>query len=154
MARPPIPPFTELTARQKVQAAEDAWNTRDPAKVALAYTEDSQWRNRDEFLNGRAEIEAFLRRKWDRELDYALRKELWGFTDDRIAVRYQYECRDRDGQWWRCYGNELWEFDAEGYMRRREASINDVRIDESERRIFGPRQTQSETGEREELPLR
>jgi nuclear transport factor 2 (NTF2) superfamily protein len=149
MPRPPVPPFTELTARQKVQAAEDAWNTRDPEKVALAYTEDSRWRNREEFLNGRVEIVDFLRRKWERELDYALRKELWGFTDHRIAVRYQYECRDASGQWWRCYGNELWEFDDEGYMSRREASINDVPIDESERRIFGPRPQ----GEREELPL-
>jgi nuclear transport factor 2 (NTF2) superfamily protein len=137
--RPPVPPFTEETARQKVQAAEDAWNTRDPERVAAAYTEDSQWRNRDEFLNGRAEIVDFLARKWARELDYALRKDLWAFTDDRIAVRFQYESRDESGQWWRSYGNEQWEFDAEGYMRRREASINDVAIEESERRIFGPR---------------
>src|SRR4051812_24872999 len=137
--RPPVPPFTEETARQKVQAAEDAWNTRDPQKVASAYTEDSRWRNRDEFLTGRAEIEEFLRRKWDRELDYALRKDLWAFTDDRIAVRFQYECRDTSGQWWRSYGNEQWEFDAEGYMRRREASINDVQISEADRRLFGPR---------------
>ena len=137
--RPPVPPFTEQTARQKVQAAEDAWNTRDPEKVAGAYTEDSQWRNRDEIVTGREQIVAFLRRKWDRELDYALRKDLWAFTADRIAVRFQYECRDASGQWWRCYGNENWEFDADGYMRRREASINDRPIDESERRIFGPR---------------
>ena len=137
--RPPVPPFTEETARQKVQAAEDAWNTRDPEKVAGAYTEDSQWRNRDEFLHGRADIVDFLTRKWARELDYALRKDLWAFTDDRIAVRFQYESRDESGQWWRSYGNEQWEFDAEGYMRRREASINDVPIEESERRIFGPR---------------
>jgi nuclear transport factor 2 (NTF2) superfamily protein len=149
MSRPPVPPFTELTARQKVQAAEDAWNSTDPEKVALAYTEDSQWRNRDEFLSGRAEIVEFLSRKWEREHDYALRKDLWAFTADRIAVRFQYECRDADGQWWRSYGNELWEFDDEGYMQRREASINDVRIDSSERRFFGPR----EQGEREELPL-
>ena len=133
--RPPVPPFTEESARQKVQAAEDAWNTRDPERVAAAYTEDSQWRNRDEFVSGRAEIVEFLRRKWERELDYALRKELWSFSGNRIAVRFQYECRDATGQWWRCYGNELWEFDAEGYMRRREASINDVRIEEAERRI-------------------
>ena len=146
--RPPVPPFNEETARQKVQAAEDAWNTRDPEKVAGAYTVDSQWRNRSEFVTGRDEIVAFLQRKWDRELEYALRKDLWAFTEDRIAVRFQYESRDESGQWWRSYGNELWEFDAEGYMRRREASINDVAIDESERRIFGPR---SEAGEQ---PLR
>src|SRR3954468_6023729 len=137
--RPPVPPFNEETARQKVQAAEDAWNSRDPDKVAAAYSEDSEWRNRDEFFSGRAAIAEFLRRKWARELDYALRKDLWAFTDDRIAVRFQYECRDESGQWWRSYGNEQWEFDAEGYMRRREASINDVRIDVSERRILGPR---------------
>ena len=145
MTRPPVPPFTEETARQKVQAAEDAWNARDPEKVAGAYSEDSQWRNRDEFISGRAEIAAFLTRKWERELDYALRKDLWAFTDDRIAVRFQYECRDASGQWWRSYGNELWEFDEEGYMARREASINDVKIDESERRIHGPR-PESERG--------
>jgi hypothetical protein len=139
MPRPPVPPFTAETARQKVQAAEDAWNTRDPQRVAQAYTPDSVWRNRSEFLTGRAEIEAFLRRKWDTELDYALRKDLWAFTDDRIAVRFQYEWRDAEGQWWRSYGNENWEFDADGYMRRREASINDVPITEAERRIFGPR---------------
>ena len=137
--RPPAPPFTEETARQKVQAAEDDWNTRDPEAVAGAYTVDSRWRNRDEFLTGRGAIVEFLRRKWDRELDYALRKDLWAFTADRIAVRFQYECRDASGQWWRCYGNEQWEFDAEGYMRRREASINDVPIDEGDRRIFGAR---------------
>ncbi len=137
--RPPVPPFTAETARQKVQAAEDAWNTRDPERVAAAYTEDSQWRNRDEFLNGRQEIVDFLTRKWARELDYALRKDLWAFTDDRIAVRFQYESQDDSGQWWRSYGNEQWEFDAQGYMRRREASINDVAIDEGDRRIFGPR---------------
>ncbi|WP_067174976.1 nuclear transport factor 2 family protein [Microtetraspora niveoalba] len=137
--KPPVPPFTEETARVKVQAAEDAWNTRDPATVALAYTPDSVWRNRDEFVTGREEIERFLARKWARELDYALRKDLWSFTGDRIAVRFQYECRDASGQWWRSYGNELWEFDGDGLMRRREASINDLRIDEHERRIFGPR---------------
>jgi len=133
--RPPVPPFTEETARQKVQAAEDAWNTRDPQKVASAYTEDSRWRNRDEFLTGRAEIEEFLRRKWERELDYALRKDLWTFSDDRIAVRFQYEWHDADGRWWRSYGNEMWEFDDDGLMRRRYASINDAPIDESERRL-------------------
>ncbi|MCC5033714.1 nuclear transport factor 2 family protein [Streptomyces sp. WAC 00631] len=137
--RPPLPPFGEETAAQKVQAAEDAWNTRDPERVALAYTEDSVWRNRDVFVTGRDAITAFLREKWERELDYALRKELWGFRDDRIAVRFQYECRDADGRWWRSYGNELWEFTGEGLMRRREASINDMPITEAERRIFGPR---------------
>ena len=115
------------TARQKVQAAEDAWNTRDPERVALAYTEDSVWRNRDTFVTGRAEIVAFLTAKWERELDYALRKDLWAFDDNRIAVRFQYESHDADGQWWRSYGNELWEFDDDGLMRRREASINDLR---------------------------
>jgi len=144
--RPPVPPFTEETARQKVQAAEDAWNTRDPERVAAAYTEDSQWRNRDEFLNGRAEIVDFLTRKWARELEYALRKDMWAFTADRIAVRFQYESRDASGRWWRSYGNEQWEFDAEGYMRRREASIDDVPIDESDRRIFGSR-PESERGQ-------
>ena len=137
--RPPLPPFTRETAARKVQAAEDGWNTRDPQRVALAYTEDSVWRNRDTFLQGRAEIVAFLTAKWERELDYALRKGLWAFDDDRIAVRFQYECHDAAGQWYRSYGNELWEFDEHGLMRRREASINDVPIDESERRIFGPR---------------
>jgi len=139
MTRPPVPPFTAETARAKVQAAEDAWNTRDPQRVALAYTPDSVWRNRDRFVTGREEIVAFLTDKWDRELGYALRKELWAFTDDRIAVRFQYECHDAEGQWWRAYGNELWEFDAEGLMARREASINDVRITDSERRIQGSR---------------
>jgi uncharacterized protein len=137
--RPPLPPFTEATARQKVQAAEDAWNTRDPERVAGAYTEDSVWRNRHEFVTGRTGIIGFLRRKWDRELDYALRKELWAFGEDRIAVRFQYECHDGKGQWYRSYGNELWEFDGDGLMRRREASINDVPITEADRRIFGPR---------------
>jgi uncharacterized protein len=143
--RAPVPPFTEETARRKVQAAEDAWNTRDPEQVAAAYTEDSQWRNRAEFLTGRPAIVEFLRRKWARELDYALRKDLWAFTDNRIAVRFQYESRDVSGRWWRSYGNEQWEFDAEGYMRRREASINDVPIDETDRRILGPR-SESERG--------
>jgi len=129
------PPFTAETAAAKVKAAQDAWNSRDPDRVALAYTEDSEWRNRDEFLTGRDEIRAFLRRKWDRELDYTLEKTLWAFTDDRIAVRFEYESRDADGQWWRSYGNEMWEFDATGLMRRRYASINDARIEESERRL-------------------
>jgi uncharacterized protein (TIGR02246 family) len=137
--RPPFPPFDERTAAEKVQAAEDAWNTRDPERVALAYTEDSVWRNRDEFLTGRAEIVAFLRRKWQREFEYALRKELWAFRGNRIAVRFQYESVDTAGQWWRSYGNELWEFTEEGLMSRREASINDTPIDESQRRVRGPR---------------
>ncbi len=137
--RPPVPPFDQHAARQKVQAAEDAWNTRDPHRVAAAYTRDSVWRNRSTFLQGREQIESFLADKWSSELDYALRKQLWSFTDDRIAVRFQYEWHDASGQWWRSYGNELWEFDDQGYMRRREASINDVAIPESERRILGPR---------------
>ena len=149
--RPPYPPFTLETARQKVQAAEDGWNTRDPAKVALAYTEDSQWRNRDTFLTGRAAIVAFLTAKWAREFEYALRKNLWSYTADRIAVRFQYESHDAAGQWWRSYGNELWEFDENGLMRRREASINDLAIDASQRRIFGPR-PESERGL--DFPLR
>lgn len=148
--RPPFPPFDEQTAAQKVQAAEDAWNTRDPERVAGAYTDDSVWRNRDEFITGREQIVAFLRRKWERELDYALRKELWSFRGNRIAVRFQYECRDVDGQWWRCYGNENWEFAENGLMRRREASINDLRIGESDRRIVGPRPE----GDTTEIPLR
>jgi len=138
-SRPPLPPFTEETARQKVQAAEDAWNTRDPEHVAGAYTEDSVWRNRNEFVTGRAQIVEFLRRKWSRELDYALRKELWSFAGNRIAVRFQYESHDAAGQWWRSYGNELWEFTEQGLMSRREASINDLAIDPAERRIQGPR---------------
>ncbi|MEO3795828.1 nuclear transport factor 2 family protein [Nonomuraea sp. B10E15] len=140
MIRPPVPPFTEETARAKVQAAEDAWNTRDPHRVALAYTPDSVWRNRGELVTGREEIVAFLTRKWAKELDYALRKELWTFTGDRIAVRFQYEWRDADGRSWRSYGNELWEFDEGGLMRRREASINDLSITAEQRRILGPRQ--------------
>jgi len=139
VTRAPVPPFDEQGARRKVQAAEDAWNTRDPQKVAAAYTPDTVWRNRSEFVTGRAEVEAFLRRKWERELDYALRKDLWAFTGNRIAVRFQYEWHDADGQWWRSHGNENWEFDEQGYMARREASINDVPITESDRRILGPR---------------
>ena len=148
--RPPLPPFTAETAAQKVQAAEDAWNSRDPERVSLAYSEDSAWRNRETFVSGRAQLVEFLSGKWERELDYALRKSLWSFHENRIAVRFQYESHDRDGQWWRSYGNELWEFDEHGLMRRREASINDVTIDESERRIFGPR-PQEERGL--EIPL-
>jgi nuclear transport factor 2 (NTF2) superfamily protein len=150
MSRPPFPPFTAETALQKVRAAEAAWNTRDPERVAGAYTEDSQWRNRDEFLTGRDEIVAFLRRKWDRELDYVLRKDLWTFAGNRIAVRFQYEWHDADGQWWRSYGNENWEFADDGLMRRREASINDVRIEESDRRVHGARAEGDDSG----IPLR
>jgi uncharacterized protein len=137
--RPPLPPFDAEAAAVKVQAAEDAWNTRDPERVAGAYTEDSVWRNRDTFITGRAAIIEFLAAKWDRERDYALRKNLWAFAGSRIAVRFQYESRDAGGQWWRSYGNELWEFDERGLMRRREASINDARIDQAQRRIFGAR---------------
>jgi nuclear transport factor 2 (NTF2) superfamily protein len=150
--RPPFPPFTEETARQKVQAAENAWNTRDPERVAGAYTEDSVWRNRDTFITGRAAIVEFLTAKWERELDYALRKSLWAFTDNRIAVRFQYESRNAAGEWFRSYGNENWEFDAEGLMRRREASINDLPILESDRRIFGTR-PEDEVGVDFDLPL-
>lgn len=145
MTRPPFPPFTEETALQKVRAAEDAWNTRDPEQVALAYTADSEWRNRDRFISGRDDIIDFLRQKWQRELDYALRKELWDFLGNRIAVRFQYESRDHSGQWWRSYGNELWEFADDGLMSRREASINDVAITADQRRIIGPR-TDDERG--------
>ena len=137
--RPPLPPFDRESALTKVQAAEDAWNTRDPERVASAYTVDSAWRNRDAFFTGRAAIIEFLTAKWNREIDYALRKNLWVFGDSRIAVRFQYESHDAQGRWWRSYGNELWDFDQHGLMRRREASINDVAISESQRRIFGPR---------------
>lgn len=133
--RPPLPPFTAETARKKVQAAEDAWNSRDPERVVLAYTEDTRWRNRSEFLHGRAEVKAFLQRKWKKELDYRLKKELWAFTDDRIAVRFEYEWRDEAGNWFRSYGNENWLFDAYGFMRERYASINDVAIREEERKF-------------------
>ncbi|WP_205875864.1 nuclear transport factor 2 family protein [Mycobacterium camsae] len=138
-SRPPFPPFTRESAVQKVQAAEDAWNTCDPERVSLAYTVDSQWRNRDEHIVGRPAIVAFLTRKWQRELDYSLRKVLWSFHDNRIAVRFQYECHDSGGRWFRSYGNELWEFAEDGLMARREASINDVAIKEADRRLFGPR---------------
>ncbi len=151
MTRPPLPPFDETGALEKVQAAEDAWNTRDPERVAAAYTVDSVWRNRDEFITGREEIVAFLTRKWAREHDYALRKSLWGFRGHRIAVRFQYEWHDDAGQTWRSYGNELWEFDDAGLMRRREASINDVAIPADARRIHGARPA-SERGV--EIPLR
>jgi nuclear transport factor 2 (NTF2) superfamily protein len=147
--RPPVPPFDESSARQKVLAAEAGWNTRDPERVASAYTVDSVWRNRSEFIEGRDQIVAFLRAKWQRELDYVLRKQLWTFHENRIAVRFQYEWHDADGQWFRSYGNENWEFDDDGLMRRREASINDVAITAAERRIFGPRPD----GDQTELPL-
>ena len=137
--RAPLPPFDEAAARTKVLMAEAAWNSRDAARVAAAYSPDSEWRNRGEFVKGRDEIVAFLQGKWERELDYVLRKDLWAFSGNRIAVRFQYEWHDAAGQWFRSYGNENWEFDELGYMRRREASINDVAIDESQRRIFGPR---------------
>ena len=133
--RPPLPPFTHESARAKVQAAEDAWNSRDPERVAGAYSVDTEWRNRDQHIRGREQVVAFLTDKWDHELDYRLRKNLWSFTDHRIGVRFQYEWHDTGGQWWRSYGNELWEFDELGYMRRREASINDVAIGESDLRI-------------------
>jgi nuclear transport factor 2 (NTF2) superfamily protein len=136
MAATPIrPPFTEETARAKVRAAQDAWNTRDPERVALAYTEDSEWRNREEFFQGRTAIKEFLRRKWARELEYRLMKELWAFTDNRISVRFEYEWHDAAGRWYRSHGNEHWEFDEDGLMRRRDASINDVPIDEADRRL-------------------
>ena len=136
--RPPLPPFTAETAAQKVRGAEDAWNGRDPDKVALAYSPDSRWRNRAEFLSGRAEIVAFLQRKWARELEYRLIKELWAFTGNRIAVRFAYEWRDDSGQWFRAYGNENWEFDELGLMRQRHASINDLPISEEERLFRWP----------------
>jgi uncharacterized protein len=151
-SRPPLPPFDPDTALVKVQAAEDAWNTRDPHKVALAYTEDCQWRNRDVFVTGREEIIAFLTAKWERELDYVLRKSLWGFRGNRMAVRFQYEWHDATDQWFRSYGNELWEFDEQGLMRRREASINDLPISESDRRYFGPR-PENERGAGHDIPL-
>ena len=138
MSRPPLPPFTLETATQKVRLAEDAWNTRDPARVALAYTEDSRWRNRSEFLQGRAAIEAFLMRKWQRELDYRLIKEIWICHENRIAVRFAYEWHDDSGHWFRSYGNENWEFNADGLMARRIASINDLPIAESQRKYFWP----------------
>jgi uncharacterized protein len=137
--KPPLPPFTLDTAKAKVQAAEDAWNTRDPERVALAYTEDSEWRNRSEFLSGRPAIKAFLQRKWEKELDYRLRKELWSFMDNRIAVRFEYECHDKSGNWYRAYGNENWEFADNGLMMRRFASINDVPIQASERKFLWER---------------
>jgi len=133
--KPPFPPFTLETALQKVQSAEDAWNTRDPERVALGYTLHTEWRNRTEFLHGRDQITAFLQRKWAKELDYKLKKELWGFRNNRIAVAFQYEWRDQQDQWYRSYGNELWEFDDNGLMRKRYASINDLAIEEKDRKL-------------------
>lgn len=133
--RHPLPPFSHETALQKVQKAEDAWNTRDPEKVCLAYTIDTEWRNRADFVNGREEVKAFLQRKWLKELDYKLKKELWSFNDNRIAVRFEYEWHDHSGQWFRSYGNELWEFDANGLMQKRYASINDLPIREADRKL-------------------
>jgi len=131
----PVPPFTRETALQKVQSAEDAWNTKDPEKVTLAYTIDTEWRNRTEFVNGREAVKEFLKRKWEKELDYKLRKELWGFLGNRMAVRFEYEWHDHAGQWYRSYGNEMWEFDEDGYMQKRFASINDLAIKETERKL-------------------
>ena len=137
-SRPPLPPFTSETAVQKVRMAEDAWNSRDPSKVAMAYTIDSRWRNRAEFIDGREEIIEFLTRKWARELDYRLIKEIWAYEDNQIAVRFAYECHDDSGKWFRSYGNENWEFDENGFMRLRYASINDLPITESERMYHWP----------------
>ncbi len=133
--KPPVPPFTEETARAKVKAAENAWNSRDPDVVAKAYTEDSEWRNRDEFFTGREAIKEFLTRKWAKELDYKLMKELWAYSGNHISVRFEYEWRDASGQWYRTHGNEHWEFDENGLMRRRDMSANDIPINESERRL-------------------
>ncbi|WP_031434998.1 nuclear transport factor 2 family protein [Methylomarinum vadi] len=140
-AKPPFPPFTLETAKQKIQAAEDAWNSRDPERVVLAYTPDTEWRNRSEFLQGREEIKQFLYRKWKRELDYRLKKELWCFGENRIAVRFEYEWHDDSGQWYRSYGNENWEFAENGLMQRRFASINDLSIEEEDRKFRWPRAT-------------
>ena len=139
--RPPFPPFSLETAREKVQKAEDAWNTCDPDRVALAYTEDSVWRNRSEFFSGRSSIREFLQRKWAQEHGYRLKKELWAFTGNRIAVRFMYEWHNDGGQWFRSHGNELWEFDPKGLMCRREASINDETIESHQRQLYGPRPT-------------
>lgn len=134
--RHPLPPFTLETALQKVQMAEDAWNTRDPQKVALAYTVDTEWRNRDQFVNGRQEVVTLLAKKWERELDYKLKKELWAYTDNRISVRFEYEWHNEEGNWFRSYGNEQWEFDPNGLMQRRYASINDLPIDSKDRKFL------------------
>jgi len=134
--KPPLPPFTEETATAKIKAAQDVWNTRDPDKVILAYTKDSEWRNRNQFLKGHDEIHSFLKKKWETELDYLLHKELWAFTENRIAVRFEYEWHDASGQWFRSYGNENWEFNEEGYMEKRFASINDLKIEEVDRKLI------------------
>ena len=133
--KPPLPPFTLQTAKHKVQIAEDAWNTKNPEKVSLAYTIDTEWRNRDLFINGREEVKEFLIAKWQKELDYKLKKELWAFTDNKIAVRFEYEWHDKSGQWFRSYGNENWEFDENGFMKKRFASINDLKINETDRQV-------------------
>ena len=135
MQRLPIPPFTYESATQKVLAAQNGWNSKDPIKVSMAYTQDSIWRNRTQFIQGREEIQEFLTKKWEMELDYKLKKELWSFTNNKIAVKFEYEWHDKSNQWYRSYGNELWDFDANGYMQRREASINDVKIKESQRQL-------------------
>jgi nuclear transport factor 2 (NTF2) superfamily protein len=133
--RPPLPPFNVETALQKVQMAEDAWNSKDPERVSLAYTVDTEWRNRIDFINGREEVKAFLKKKWEKELNYKLKKELWGFRENRMAVRFEYEYQNAEGHWFRAYGNENWEFDENGLMRKRYASINDLPIKESERKL-------------------
>ena len=133
--KPPLPPFTLQTAKHKVQIAEDAWNTKNPEKVSLAYTIDTEWRNRDLFINGREEVKEFLTAKWEKELDYKLKKELWAFTDNKIAVRFEYEWHDKSGQWFRSYGNENWEFDENGFMKKRFAGINDLKINETDRQV-------------------
>ncbi|NAS32523.1 DUF1348 family protein [Flavobacteriaceae bacterium R38] len=133
--KPPFPPFNEETAQQKVQMAEDAWNSKDPIKVSMAYTKDTEWRNRIDFINGREEVQAFLANKWNNELDYKLKKELWGFRENRIAVRFEYEYRNKEGQWFRAYGNENWQFDENGLMEKRYASINDLPIEEEDRKL-------------------
>jgi nuclear transport factor 2 (NTF2) superfamily protein len=134
--RPPLPPFTYETAKQKVQLAEDAWNSKDPNRVSLAYTIDTEWRNRDKFINGRQEVVQFLTKKWEKELDYKLKKELWAYTENRISVRFEYEWHDQEGNWFRSYGNEQWEFNTDGLMQRRYASINDVPIDSKDRKFI------------------
>jgi hypothetical protein len=134
--RPPLPPFTRETALQKVQLAEDAWNSKNPERVALAYTPNTEWRNREQFINGRTEVIGFLTKKWEKELDYRLKKELWAFTDNRIGVRFEYEWHDREENWFRSYGNEMWEFDTNGLMQKRFASINDVPIDSKDRKLI------------------
>ena len=132
----PVPPFNKITAEEKVKKAENAWNTKDPVAVSEAYSEDSEWRNRDVFIHGRSEIQTFLKAKWEKELDYKLKKELWAFNEDRIAVRFEYEWHDTLGKWYRSYGNEMWQFNEDGYMTHRYASINDLAIKESERRLL------------------